>query len=79
MAATICTARWPSGLVNEALIGSEPKSSDWPNWRADSASRKPCALPFLAAWSIRRNSAKKIGICSRIGRQDANGLVPESL
>ena len=35
--------------------------------------------PFLAAWSSSRNSAKKIGICSRIGRQDANGLVPASL
>src|SRR3954468_3231168 len=34
---------------------------------------------FLAAWSIRLNSARKIGICSRIGRQEANGLVPVSL
>ena len=32
-----------------------------------------------AAWSSMRKSARKIGICSRIGRQDANGLVPESL
>ena len=65
--------------MNDAEIGSLPNSSDWPNCSAVLLSRKPCALPFLAAWSIIRNSAKKIGICNRIGRQDANGLVPESL
>ena len=38
-----------------------------------------CAVPFFAAWSSSRNSARKIGICSRIGRHEANGLVPVSL
>ena len=33
----------------------------------------------LAARSISRNSARKIGIWTRIGRQEANGLVPVSL
>ncbi len=33
----------------------------------------------LAAWSSSRNSERKIGICSRIGRHDANGFVPVSL
>ena len=79
MAATICTPRTPCGLVNEAEIGSAPNSSELPNCLAVASFRKPCAVPFLAAWSIRRNRAKKIGICIRIGRQDANGLVPESL
>ena len=39
----------------------------------------PPSSGCLAAWSISRNSARKIGICSRIGRQEANGLVPVSL
>ena len=78
-AATIWTARMPCELVNDAASGILPNSSASPNCSACSSVMKPCAVPFLAAWSISRNSAKKIGIWSRIGRQDANGLVPESL
>ncbi len=37
------------------------------------------SVGFFAAWSISRNSARKIGICKMIGRQEANGLVPDSL
>ncbi len=33
---------------------------------------------YLDAWSITRNSAKKIGICRISGRHEANGLVPVS-
>ena len=36
-------------------------------------------LPLAAWWSSSRNSARKIGICTRIGRHEANGLVPVSL
>ena len=41
--------------------------------------RTPLPVPFFAAWSRSRKSARKIGICSRIGRHEANGLVPVSL
>ena len=40
---------------------------------------RPLPWWFFAAWSMSRNRVKKIGICRMIGRQDANGLVPESL
>ena len=79
MAARIITAALPSLLRNVSLIGIFPNSSELPNDLARSSLRKPCSLPFLAAWSSIRNSARKIGICTRIGRQDANGLVPVSL
>jgi hypothetical protein len=54
------------------------KSLESPNCLASSSSRKPCALPFFDAWSSIRKRARKIGICRRIGRQDANGFVPVS-
>ena len=40
-------------------------------------SLRPAAIPSRPLST--RNSAKKIGACSRIGRQEANGLVPRSL
>ena len=46
-------------------------------WACASVST-PWPVPCFAAPSSSRNSAKKIGICTRIGRQEANGLVPVS-
>ncbi len=84
--ATIITVALASGLSpqtrapqNDSESGTFPKILASPNCFARSAVRNPCALSCLAAWSSSRNSAKKIGICRRIGRQDANGLVPASL
>ena len=63
--------------VSEILA---PRKTALPNWVFSSSVISPRSTSgFLAAWSIRRNSARKIGICSRIGRHEANGLVPESL
>ena len=55
-----------------------PKSCASPNFSASALLRTPWPLPS-EAWSSSRNRARKIGICSRIGRHEANGLVPLSL
>ena len=79
MAAVTITATMPSLLRKVSFSGTTPNSLAWPNDSARSLLRKPCSLPFLAAWSSIRNSARKIGICTRIGRHEENGLVPVSL
>ncbi len=80
---TTMTSAPPSALPLSAAqkdseIGTFPPISAWPNEVARSLSRKPCGLFFFAAWSSRRNSAKKIGIWRISGKQDANGFVPAS-
>ena len=77
-AASAITATFPSALRKVAEIGTASNSSAWPNCLACSSVRTPCTLP-CEAWSSSRNSARKIGICRRIGRHEANGLVPLSL
>src|SRR3954464_4590025 len=65
-----------SGLVNDAAIGT-PKifaSDSEVTW---APVRTPLAVP-LAALSITRKSAMKIGICRISGMQEARGFVPVS-
>ena len=81
IAATICTASDRRLRVrNVAEIGIAPNSSALPKLFGQVVGQERRApSPFVGAWSSSRNSARKIGICSRIGRQEANGLVPVSL
>ena len=73
-AAMICTVMLPpeSRKVEEILPPNSSASRSSCAWPSESSPR-PC--PFLAAWSIIRNSAMKIGIWMISGRQEANGLV----
>ena len=79
IAAITITPTLPPLFRNVSLMGIVPNSLLLPKDSARSSLRNPWALPCLAAWSSIRNSARKIGICTRIGRQEANGLVPVSL
>src|SRR4051794_41158240 len=77
--AKIITAALPLELVKELCRGTWLKIEDRPKDLARSVVRKPCPSSFLAALLRIRNRARKIGICTSSGRQDANGLVPASL
>src|SRR3954447_13586204 len=76
IAARIFTLTW-SVLVNESEIFA-PKMVALLRWLTSEVVSTPFAWSW-AAWLSSRNSARKIGIWIRIGRQEENGLVPVSL
>ena len=72
------TFRLPSALRKVDDSGA-PNKVDASACLASSGVRGPIPTPFWILSLSTRNSAKKIGACSRIGRHEANGLVPVSL
>ena len=67
-----------SAWVNESEILAMPKMVPSRSEVTSEVWKKPTGSAWVALFSV-RNSARKIGICSRSGRQEASGLVPVSL
>ena len=63
-------------LLRKVEDSCAPKMEELSAWRASSVVSGPISRCCTTYTLSTRNSAKKIGIWSRIGRHEENGLVP---